>query len=108
MKSFINILLFLLFWAPRIIGIFFTGLVLLLGDFLPALILLIVLVVSWKWSWIGGIIFSAATVAYLIGKDPWEAIMYIPLIFNSVLYLLGWTLRKEITSAQEEFWWGEN
>jgi hypothetical protein len=107
MKSFINVLLFVLVWAPRIIGIFFTGLVLLLGDFLPALILLIVLVVSWKWSWIGGIIFAAATVAYLIGKDHWEAIIYIPLIFISVLYLLGWILRKEITSAQEEFWWGE-
>jgi hypothetical protein len=108
MKSFINLLLFLLVWTPRIIGIFFTGLVLLLGEFIPAMIVLFILVLSWKWSWIGGVIFLTATLAYFIGKDHWEAIIYIPLFFISALFLLGWVFRKEIIKAREEFWWGEN
>ena len=100
-------LLFLLVWTPRIIGIFFTGFVLLLGDFIPALIVLVILLLSWKWSWIGGILFLTATMVYLIGKDHWEAIIYIPLFFISLLFLLSWVFRKEIIKAREEFWWGE-
>jgi hypothetical protein len=107
MKVLIHVLLFLLVWTPRIISIFFTGLVLLLGDILPALIVLVVLVLSWKWSWIGGIIFLTALVAYLAGKDHWEAIIFVPLYIISVLFLLGWVYRNEIKRAQEEFWWGK-
>lgn len=107
MKVFIRVLLFLLVWTPRIIAIFFTGLVLLLGDILPALIVLVVLVLSWKWSWIGGILFLTALMAYLAGKDHWEAIIYVPLFIISILFLLGWVYRNEIKRAQEEFWWGE-
>lgn len=106
MKIFIHVLLFLLVWTPRIVGFFFTGLVLLLGDILPALIVLVLLVLSWKWSWIGGVIFLIALVAYLAGKDQWEAIIYVPLFIISVLFLLGWVYRIEIKRAQEEFWWG--
>lgn len=107
MKLLIYVLLFLLVWTPRIVGIIFTGLILLLGDILPGLAVLVVLALSWKWSWTGGIIFLTALIAYLAGKDHWDAIIYVPLLIISVLFMLGWVYRNEIKRAQEEFWWGE-
>lgn len=107
MKTLNTILLFLILWIPRILCVFVTGLVLFLGDFIPALLLIIFLILSWRWSWIGGIIFLFAEVAYLISKNHWDAMIYIPLFLIGVLFLLSWFYRKEIKEAQEEYYWGE-
>jgi hypothetical protein len=107
-KVIIALLLFFLLWTPRILCVFFSGLVLLLGDFAPALLVIVLLVLSWRWSFIGGIIFLVAEIAYMVSTDHWDAMVYIPLFLISVLFLLSWLFREEIRNAQEIFWWGEN
>jgi hypothetical protein len=96
----ITFLLLLLLWIPRILCIVFTGLVLLLGDFIPALIVVAILILSWKWSWTGGIIFLLAGVAYLIGIETSTPVIYILLFLIGILFLLSWFFRKEIEKAQ--------
>jgi hypothetical protein len=100
MKVFITFLFLLLHWVPRISCILFTGLVLLLGEFIPALSVIVILILSWRWSWIGGIIFLLAGIAYMISMDHWDSIIYIPLFLIGVLFLVNWFFRKEIIKAQ--------
>jgi hypothetical protein len=85
---------------PRILCILFTCLVLLLGDFIPALIVVAILILSWKWAWAGGIIFLLAGIAYLIWIEVLTPIIYIPLYLTGILFLLSWFFRKEIKKAQ--------
>jgi hypothetical protein len=91
-----------IYWTPRILGIIFIlflmifsldvfepGLTvwqIIIGLFMhniPALLLLIVLIISWKYEIVGGIIFNLA------------GLLYILMLFmnsNFQLYMLSWSL----------------
>jgi hypothetical protein len=100
-KLIITLLLLLLPWIPRVLCILFAGLVLLLGNLILSSIIIAILILSWKWSWIGGVIFLLAGIVYIIDKvHYWDAIIYIPLFLIGVLYLLSWSLRKKIIKVQ--------
>ena len=112
-----------LYWTPRILGIIFvlflmmfsldifqpglSALQIALGLFMhniPALILLIVLIISWKKEIVGGIVFILAGLAYILllitsssfewFMLSWMAIISGPAFLIGILFLLNWRKRN--------------
>ncbi len=112
----------LLFWTPRIICILFALLVSLFAldvfgqgqplwrqilgfliHLVPAYILVIVLIVSRRWEWVGGVIFPALGIIYIYmtrGRFPWLTylVMAGPPILLGALFMAGWFLRAQVRS----------
>ena len=113
-----------IYWAPRILGIIFIlfltmfsldvfqpGLTvwqIVIGLFihnLPALILLIVLIISWKYEIIGGIVFILAGLLYiclLVTGSHFEWYMLIwsltisgPAFLIGILFLINWSKKNK-------------
>ena len=106
-----------LFWAPRILGILFAisislfaldvfgegysfgETVLALGmHLIPTAILLVVLILAWRWEWIGGILFPGLGILYLVtagGLFNWSALVISgPLFLVGILFLINWQYTK--------------
>ena len=110
----------ILFWTPRILCILFTAFIsifaadvfegnqgfwqtvlALLLHLIPAFLMLIILVVSWRWEWIGGTLFTGLGIFYIAwfwGRFHWSAYVIISgsLFLLGFLFILGWIYRKEI------------
>ena len=108
----------LVLWAPRLLGIavcLFLGLFAMdafsggkpipeaLGDFgvhvLPVLFLLVVLAFSWRWEWVGGLVFTGIAVAYAyLARDhaTWIATISGPLLLVGLLFLLSWRRHRRL------------
>ncbi len=122
-----------IFWTPRIVSIafilfltifsldvfegtsgFWQIVLALLMHNLPSIVLLIVLLISWRHEIVGGIIFILAGALYtiisivrLIISSPiewymlsWSLIIAGPAVFIGVLFLIGW-LRKRKKGKRE-------
>lgn len=112
----------LLFWTPRLLTILF---ILFLGLFsldvfdegygiletlaalaihlIPNFLLVAILLVAWRWEWIGAVLFSILGVAYIVmawGKVHPSAFFAIsgPLFVVGALFLIGWIKREEVRS----------
>jgi len=109
----------ILFWLPRILMIVFIlfismfafdsfdgdeSLIRKIGGFLihliPTFILIALLVVSWKWEWIGGIAFFALGIFYIVwawGRFQLSVYFMIagPLFVISILFFLNWVKAKK-------------
>lgn len=109
-----------LFWSPRVLCILFAVFVSLfaldvfgegrtLGEtvlallihLVPTYLVVIALLLAWRWEWIGGVLFIALGVFYLIwtrGRFPWVTYLAMsgPLFAAGVLFLLNWAYRAEI------------
>jgi glucose-6-phosphate-specific signal transduction histidine kinase len=101
-----------LLWGPRILAILvclFLGLFALdafgngktlseaLPDFAvhvaPVLVLLAVVGVSWRWEWVGGLVFTSVAAVYAyFARDhvSWVLCISAPLLIVGVLYLWSW------------------
>jgi hypothetical protein len=112
----------LLLWAPRLIGIAvclflslfaldaFTGSKPALeaaGEFLvhvsPVLFLLVVVALSWRWEWVGGLVFTGIAVAYAyLARDhaAWIATISGPLLLVGLLFLVSWSQHRRLRGAQ--------
>jgi hypothetical protein len=71
----------------------------LLLHLIPTFLIFLVLILSWRWEWIGGIIFSILGIVYIIagrGKTDWSAIVFIsgPLFILGILFFIGWYQKK--------------
>jgi hypothetical protein len=112
-----------LFWAPRILCIVFTvfvslfaldvfgegrgfwkTLLALLMHLIPTGIILIVLGISWRWEWVGGIVFAVLGVLYLVmfwGRFHWSVylVMSGPLFLIGLLFWLNWLCRAELRTS---------
>ncbi|MDD5681360.1 MAG: hypothetical protein PHI59_09005 [Candidatus Omnitrophica bacterium] len=115
----------LLFWTPRILGIMFvlflmmfsldvfqSGLTLwqiVVGLFMhniPALLLLIVLVISWKHEIVGGIVFILAGLFYVLmltidSKFEWYMLSWAitiagPAFLVGILFLMNWRNKRNL------------
>jgi len=108
-----------LFWTPRILCLLFAGLIslfalevfedhhgfwnttlALLMHLIPTGILLLILAVSWRWEWVGGLTFPALGAIYLVafwGRFHWSAYAIISgsLFLLGGLFLLSWSQRTE-------------
>ena len=111
-----------IFWTPRILSIIFICFLFLmsldifslelsfwqiiLGLFMhniPAFILLIVLLISWKYEIVGGIAFILAGLLYIILNLmksfelyilPWILMIAGPAFFIGILFLINWFKKK--------------
>jgi hypothetical protein len=107
----------LLTWSPRVLGLLFAAFVslfaldvldgqhglwktvaALLMHLIPTAILLVVLGLSWRWEWVGALVFPALGVFYLVnswGRLHWSAYAVIagPLFLLGGLFLLSWRCR---------------
>jgi len=112
-----------LFWAPRVLSILFAvflslfaldvfdvfgegydlwdTIVALLIHLVPTYIVVIALVIAWRWGWVGTILFTALALFYLVWsweQFHWSAYMAIsgPLVLVGVLFLVNWVYRAEL------------
>jgi hypothetical protein len=109
-----------LFWTPRILGILFavflslfaldvfgqgTGfwntMLALLVHLVPTYVVVIALVIAWRWEGVGAILFSALAVCYVVwswGRFPLTTYLAVsgPLGLVGVLFLLNWVYRAEL------------
>jgi hypothetical protein len=102
----------ILLWAPRLLGLavcLFLGLFAMdafegrdslssqLADFvihlLPVLLLAVVVLLSWRRPWIGGLMFIGVAALYAVlgrGRLDWIAVIAGPLFLVGVLFLWSW------------------
>ena len=108
----------LLFWSPRVLciafalflslfaldvfneglGLWKTNLALSIHLF-PTAFVVVVLAFSWRWEWVGGILYIAAGILYLIQArhhPDWVVVISGPLFLVGALFLLNWLKRAEI------------
>jgi hypothetical protein len=108
----------LLLWGPRILGIvvsLFVGMFALdafaegvplsqaLVDFLihliPAVVLLALVLASFRWEWIGGLAFTGLAVIYAVtmsnGRLDWMLTISGPLVLVGALFLWSWFHRPK-------------
>ena len=116
----------LLYWAPRTLCIVFTILIsffaldvfgeskgiwetilALLMHLIPTFILIVVLVITWRREWIGGILFILLGLLYIIwGWGRFDLSVYFlmagPLVIVGILFLLNWKYRADLRSSGKE------
>jgi hypothetical protein len=107
-----------LFWAPRVLGIlfavfislfaldvfeegygFWNTLLALTMHLIPTAIVAAVLVVAWRWEWVGAVLFAATGVFYMataLQHPDWALIISGPLFLIAVLFLINWLKRTEL------------
>ena len=115
-----------IYWTPRILSIILilfltifsfdvfeeglnfwqTALALFMHN-IPVLILLIVLLISWNYEIVGGIVFILAGISQMIlsvareAPDPWyialswSLILVVPAFIIGILFLMGWFKKKK-------------
>ena len=112
-----------IYWSPRVISILFTvfislfamdvfgevygfweTILALLIHLVPVYILVIVLLLSWRWPWIGAVLYFGLAILYVIlsgGRQHWSAYLGIclPLVVISVLWLVNFIYRVEFKKA---------
>ena len=110
----------LLFWTPRYLGILFALfisvfamdvfgehyrlpqlLVALAMHLIPTALVVLALVLAWRWEWVGAVLFFGLGVAYIVsmwGRFRWDTYALIagPAFFMGLLFLLGWRHRAEL------------
>ena len=121
------------YWTPRILSILFIlflavfsfdvfdtpdqsagdiALGLLMHN-IPALILLAVLIISWKYEIVGGIVFILAGIAYIADvainrADDWYTVIAWslqitgPAFLIGILFLMNWQRRKRHTKSEND------
>ena len=116
-----------LFWTPRILCILFAmfmslfaldvfsegfgfwkTILALLIHLVPVYIILIALVIAWRWEWIGAILFNALGLFYIIwvwGKFPLVTYVSIsgPLFLVGMLFLFNWIYRAQLRKWEFDF-----
>jgi hypothetical protein len=110
----------LLFWSPRALCVllavflslfaldvfdehlgFWKTILALVMHLIPTWIVLGVLMVAWRWEWVGAVLFNILALAYLVmawGRFHWSAYVMIsgPLCVVGILFLLNWLHRVEL------------
>ena len=114
----------LLSWVPRLFTVLFAGFLSIFAmdvfsegytfwktilafviHLLPTWTVLVVLAISWRWEWVGGIIFPAFGLLYVVtfwGRFPLSVYFVIasPLFLIGILFFLSWRFRKEIREGR--------
>jgi hypothetical protein len=109
----------IIFWTPRLLGVLFaifisifafdvfgqgytlweTTLALLI-HLIPTGVILLIVVLSWRRAWIGGILLPTVGIFYLVAfqGQHWSAYLLIagPLFLIGAFFLLNWLYRVEL------------
>ena len=111
----------ILFWTPRVLGIVIAGLLTLLSTdvfgegypfwqsilgflihMLPAFAVILVIVLAWRWEWVGALGFIAFAVWYIAltwsSDMHWSAYAILTGVpgLIGILFLVGWVKRGEV------------
>ncbi len=110
----------ILFWSPRVLSILFAIFISIFAldvfsegyDFwrtllafaihlIPTAIIILFLIIAWRWEWIGGVVFLILAVLYVVfvwGRFPLFVYFAIagPMAIISVLFFVNWKHRTEI------------
>jgi len=108
----------LIFWTPRVLCILFAAFIslfaldvfnegrsfgetilALLIHLVPTGLIVLTLVLSWRWEWVGAVLFSALGVLYLTmawGKISWILTISGPLFLVAILFFLSWRYRGQL------------
>jgi hypothetical protein len=111
----------LLQWAPRVLGVLvcaFLGLFSLdaLGGgktfgqasidlgihLIPVLLLLAVVLLAWRWEWVGALVFTGIAVPYAWAArmhPSWILVIAGPLLLVGILYFWSWLGRKDFHAS---------
>ena len=113
----------LLIWAPRVLSILFAlflslfalhvfgagytfteTLIALFMHLIPTFVLLLGLVLAWRWEWVGAVIFLGFAAWYLV--EAWGSFSVVvllsiagPPLLIGLLYLIDWRYRAELRPA---------
>lgn len=120
-KLFNCFLLLVIHWLPRVLSMLIIVFLSLLsfdvfdqgarflqtlGAFMihniPSIVLIVVLIFSWRWSWIGGASYIILGLLYIIlftGRSK-SLFIDITLFATGILFLFDWFLKKDIIKAQ--------
>jgi hypothetical protein len=109
-----------LFWTPRVLCILFAMFLSLFAldvfsedagvwekvlglliHLVPVYVVVILLVVAWRWEWVGAVAFTGLALFYLLqvwGREHWSAYLAIsgPLALIGILFLLNWIYRAQL------------
>jgi hypothetical protein len=108
----------LLYWAPRILTILFAAfisifaldvfgegyglwktIVALAMHLIPTGVILLTLLIAWRWEWAGGLIFIGMASWYSLRvfhhHPGWIPVIASPGFLVGLLFLLNWVLRQE-------------
>lgn len=110
----------LLYWSPRLFCIVFAAFTVIFaldvfgGDkgvwqtivafimhLIPTFLIIALLIISWRWEWLGGIVFILLALLYIIsskGRAPLMAYILICgcLLLISILFFLNWLYRNKL------------
>jgi len=108
----------LLLWSPRILGVMvclFLSIFALdafesgktfqqaLPDFAihitPMLVLLVVVLISWRWAWVGGVVFTSLAAVYVYfarNHISWILVIALPLLLVGILFLWSWFHQRRL------------
>ena len=83
---------------------FWETVVALFMHLVPTAIIVIALVIAWRWEWIGALLFAALGAGYVImawGRFEWTTYLLIagPLFLIGALFLVNWFSRVELRSS---------
>ena len=68
----------------------------------PVIVLLLVVIVGWRWGWVGALAFACVAVLYAFWArthPTWIAAISGPLLLVAILYLQGWMHHGELHGA---------
>jgi hypothetical protein len=109
-----------LYWSPRVLSILFAVFISLFAldvfghgqgfwrtlaalgmHLVPTVLVLLVLLVSWRYEWVGAIVYVALAGVYVVwaaGRFPLGVYFMIagPLVLAGLLFLLNWIYRREL------------
>lgn len=110
----------MLFWTPRILAILFASFVSLFAldvfmegyDFwetslalmmhlIPTGLILLSLAIAWRWERVGGILFVALGVLYIVRSGYLVIVIYGPLFLVGVLFLAHWYYKSRQRASAE-------
>ncbi|NER80782.1 MAG: hypothetical protein F6K42_14665 [Leptolyngbya sp. SIO1D8] len=105
----------LLFWSPRILCILFAiflslfaldvfnegygfgeTILALLIHLVPTYLVVIALVIAWRWEWAGSILFVALALFYMASSGGGSWLIFGPLFLLALLFLLNWMYRAQL------------
>ena len=108
----------ILFWAPRLLTLAFAMFLALFAldvfsegytgwrlplaliiHLIPAAIVAAVLVLAWRWEWVGTLLFAGLGIFYMhntLRHPDWILVISGPLFLIAALFLINWLKRAEL------------
>jgi len=106
-----------IFWAPRVLCILFAlflsmfaldvfsegygfgeTILALLIHLVPTFIVVISLVIAWRWEWVGAILFITVAFFFLMSSGGESWVISGPLFLVGVLFLFNWIYRAQLNT----------